>query len=297
MNDSPRRSVLREPLLHFLLIGAALFLYFQWVGPGSGPTSSRIVLTSGQIDHLAASFAKTWQRPPSDGELKGLVDDWVREEIAVREAMAAGLDRDDSVIRRRLRQKLEFLFDDAAASATPTDPELQAWLAEHADLYRIEPQIEFRQVFVSPERRGVDARSEARALLDRLTREGPAARIDELGDPTLLPQEVDLSPRGDIVRTFGQGFADSLDSVASGSWAGPIESDYGLHLVMVSRRVEGLLPDLAAVRSQVERDYLADLRARNVDAIYERLLEKYTVVIEANRGAAAAAGAGRTGGT
>src|SRR5512137_1395077 len=127
------KSVLREPLLHFLAIGAALFLYFHWSGGGTGPTSSRIVLTAGQIEHLAAGFAKTWQRPPTEVELKGMLDDWVREEIAVREAMAAGLDRDDTVIRRRLRQKLEFVVEDVVAAAPPAEQELQAWLAGHPD--------------------------------------------------------------------------------------------------------------------------------------------------------------------
>jgi len=139
-------SVLREPLLHFLAIGAALFLYFHWSGGGSGPGSSRIVLTARQINQLAAGFAKTWQRPPTEVELKGLADDWVREEIAVREAMAMGLDRDDTVIRRRLRQKLEFVVEDVVAAAPPTEQELQAWLAGHADAFRLEPQAEFSQV-------------------------------------------------------------------------------------------------------------------------------------------------------
>ena len=114
------RALLKEPLLHFVVIGAALFLWFEWSGGGSGAASQRIVLSSGQIGHLAVGYGKTWQRPPSDAELKGLIDDWVREEIAVREAMAAGLDRDDTVIRRRLRQKFEFVAEDESSASPPT---------------------------------------------------------------------------------------------------------------------------------------------------------------------------------
>ena len=145
---------LREPLVHFLVLGAALFLFYEWRGGGGGPGSSRIVIGSGQIEHLAAGFARTWSRPPTEAELKGLIDDWVREEIATREAMAMGLDRDDTVLRRRLRQKLEFLVEDAAAAAPTTDAELEAWLGEHADSYAVPPEITLRQVFVSPERHG-----------------------------------------------------------------------------------------------------------------------------------------------
>jgi len=277
------KSVLREPLLHFLAIGAALFLYFHLGGGGTGPTSSRIVLTAGQINMLAASFAKTWQRPPSDVEIKGLVDDWVREEIAVREAMAMGLDRDDTVIRRRLRQKLEFVVEDVVAAAPPTEQELQAWLAGHADSFRIEPQVALRQVYVSRDRRGAAAETDARALLARLRAAGPGARIDDLGDPIMLPQEVDLSSRGDVVRTFGEDFAGRIEALAPGTWAGPIQSGFGLHLVLVRERVEGSLPDLARVRPAVEREFASDRRTRQLAAMYERLLAKYKVVVEKKR--------------
>jgi hypothetical protein len=287
------KSVLREPLLHFLAIGAALFLYFHWTGGGSGPASNRIVLTAGQIEHLVAGFSKTWQRPPTEAELKGLLDDWVREEIAVREAMAAGLDRDDTIIRRRLRQKLEFLVEDVVAAAAPTEPELQAWLARHADAFRIEPQVALRQVYVSRDRRGAKSEADARALLARLRAAGPDARIDDLGDPIMLPQEIDLSPRSDVVRTFGEEFAGG-SGARPGTWA---SGGVGLRpdLVLVRRRVDGSLPPLEQVRPAVERELLADRRTRQLAAMYERFLAKYTVVVERRQPAAPAAVPGKAG--
>jgi hypothetical protein len=289
------KTILREPLLHFLAVGAALFLYFHWGGGGSVPTSSRIALTAGQIEHLAAGFTKTWQRPPTEAELKGLLDDWVREEVAVREAMGAGLDRDDTIIRRRLRQKLEFLVEDAAATTAPTEKELQAWLDGHGDAFRIEPQVALRQVFVSRERRGTKAEADARSTLARLRAAGAWARIDDLGDATMLPNEIGLVPRGDVARTFGQDFAGRIDAIAPGTWTGPVESGYGLHLVMVRERVEGSLPELAAVRPDVEREFLADRRTRQLAAVYERLLEKYTVVVGRPEGDPAAGKTGKGG--
>lgn len=289
-------SALREPLLHFLAIGAALFLYFHWNGAAAGPGSTRIVLTTGQVEHLAAAFTKTWQRPPGEADLKELIDDWVREEIAVREAMAVGLDRDDTIIRRRLRQKLEFLVEDASVTTPPTDRELQAWLDAHPDDFRVEPRIALRQVFISHDRRGASAEPEARAILARLQAAGAGATIDDLGDSTLLPREFEIAPMSDVVRTFGAGFAERIDVLPPGRWAGPIESVYGLHLVLVRERVAGSLPDLASVRPAVERDLLSDRRARQIAAMYQRLLGKYTVVVEPSRAEAAADAEAAAGG-
>jgi hypothetical protein len=275
------KSLLREPLLHFLVIGAAVFLYFHFSGGGSaGPGSTRIVLSSGQIAHLEAGFTRTWSRPPTEAELKGLIDEWVREEIAVREAMSAGLDRDDTVIRRRLRQKLEFLVEDSAEARPPTDDELKAWLAQHAGEFRTEPRVAFRQVFVNRERRGVSADADAAAILKRLTAAGPSARIDDIGDATMLPMDVELAPIRDVDRVFGAGFAKQLDAVEPGTWSGPIRSGYGLHLVLVRERVEGAEPSFDALRPLATRAVLAERRARELAAMYDRLLAKYTVVVE-----------------
>jgi hypothetical protein len=290
------KSLLKEPLLHFLAIGAALFLVFHFSGSGAGPGSQRIVISSGQIEHLAAGYTKAWQRPPTEAELKGLVDDWVREEIAVREAMATGLDRDDTVIRRRLRQKLEFLVEDSVEAAAPTDAELQAWLAAHAERFRTEPRVAFCQVFISRDRRGTAAEADAAAMRAQLAKAGAAGGCEALGDPTMLPHEIALSAPRDIDRLFGPGFAQQIDAVAPGTWAGPLKSSYGLHLVTVRERSEGALPELARVRAQVEREFLAERRQRQLAAMYERLLAKFTVVVEPAR-AGPAADRARQGGS
>lgn len=289
------KPILREPLLHFVAIGAALFLWFQWAGGGAGAGGSRIAITSGQIEHLAASYTKAWQRPPTEAELKGLIDDSVREEIAVREAVAAGLDRDDTIIRRRLRQKFEFLTEDTARASPPTDQELQAWLAAHADAFRIEPRVAFRQVFLSRERRGAKAEADAAAILATLSAAGPGAAIEALGDTTMLPPDFELAPLRDVDRLFGPGFGQRIETFATGTWAGPVKSSYGMHLVLVRERVAASLPDLAAVRPVVEREFLADRRNRQLDTTYEKLLSKYKVVIEPRAPGAGASAAARGG--
>ncbi len=272
------KRLLREPLLQFLVLGSLLFLYFEW--GGSGPGSTRIVVTPGLVQHLASGFARTWQRPPTDEELKGLVDDYVKEEIATREAAAMGLDRDDAVVRRRLRQKLEFLVEDAVEEAPVTDAKLQAWLDEHPDAFRAESRVALRQVYLSRDRRGASARAEAERLLTRLRVAGPGARIEALGDPSMLPRELPTGPLSEVARAFGTDFAGRIDALEPGEWAGPVESPYGLHLVLVEERVAPSAPALAEVRSVVERELLAERRRTRLQALYERLLGKYAVTIE-----------------
>jgi hypothetical protein len=290
------RRWLREPLLHFLALGGLLFLVFQW--RGSGPESSRIVITPGRIDSLATGFARTWQRAPTEAELEALVGDYVREEVAVREATALGLDRDDTVIRRRLRQKLEFVAEEAFKASPPTDEELRAFLDAHAERFRREPEVAFRQVYFSPDRRGVAAHADAQALAARLAAAGPAAVSEAAGDPLAVPREVGLAPHGEVARWFGEEFADRVLTLEPGRWLGPIPSGYGLHVVYVLERREARMPALEEVRREVEGELASERRRRELEAMYERLLERYRVTVQersppAGAGTASGAGAGR----
>ncbi|MCG6920923.1 MAG: peptidyl-prolyl cis-trans isomerase [Acidobacteria bacterium] len=280
MSHPTIRSLLREPLVHFLLFGAALFLFFSWTGGSGGPGSNRIVIGPGQVEHLATGFARTWRRPPTQHELKGLVDDFVREEMATREARSMGLEREDTVIRRRLRQKLEFLVEDAAEAMPPTDAELQAWLDAHPESYRRDPEVAFRQVFLSPDARGDGVEADAKQLLKKLESLGPDADITRLGDSIMLPEEFERAPLTVASRMFGSEFAGRLDEIEPGRWTGPIPSGYGLHLVFVRERIEGRSPQLEEVRDAVTRDLLTSRRKEQLETMYERLLESYDVVID-----------------
>ena len=273
------KRLLREPLLHFLLLGALLFGWSAWQG-GDAAGSNRIVVTPGVVATLAAGFSRTWQRPPSDIELKGLIDEHVKEEIAAREAMAMGLDRDDIVIKRRLRQKLEFLLVDDAGAAPPTDAELKAWLNRHPESFRVEPTLAFRQVLLRPERRGASMTADATKLLARLHASGPDVATWDLGDASMLPAETPLQPLREVANSFGQDFADALMKLVPGQWSGPVESSFGLHLVLVRERTDGAAADLATVRPLVEREVLAERRKAEMQALYERLLAKYSVSID-----------------
>jgi parvulin-like peptidyl-prolyl isomerase len=206
-----------------------------------------------------------------------------------------GLDRDDTIIRRRLRQKLEFLVEDAASSSPPTEAEIVAWLDKHSESFRGEPQVAFRQVYVSPERRGASASVDAGKLLARLSAKGPDAATDRLADASMLPAEMPLVPLREVARSFGNDFAEEIAKLDPGRWTGPVESPYGLHLVLVREKVAAAPPELSEIRPAVEREVLAERRKRDLDGLYERLLEKYTVTIEKPKPTptqAASAGAG-----
>jgi hypothetical protein len=274
------KRLLREPLVHFLLIGAALFAVSGFVGKRADTAPGAIVITRGQIASLASGFTRTWQRPPTADELEGLIQDRVREEVYYREATALGLDKDDTIIRRRLRQKMEFVSEDVAAQAEPTDAELDTYLREHPDAFRVEPRFTFRQVYLSQEKHGADLARDAAGMLASLTKARPGAEASRFGDPFLLGNAFDDVPAGEVAKQFGESFAARLAEVTPGRWQGPIESGYGLHLVFVASRTDASVPELATIHDAVRREWVNAKRLEANEAFYRGVLKKYNVTID-----------------
>lgn len=285
------RRWLGEPLLHFLLLGAAIFAAFAAFGPAERPQAS-IVVTRGIIDGQVAAFARTWLRPPTPQEVDELIREYVRDEVYYREGMALGLDRDDTVIRRRLRQKLEFVAEAEGMAVEPTDAVLQAHLDEHQDAYRVDARVSFEHVYVSTDRRGDRAVADATRLLAELRAARGTADTTALGDPTMLAPHFDDAPLRDVAAQFGDGFAARLETVPVGEWQGPVESGYGLHVVLVSARTDGRVPPLDEVRDAVRRDWLNEQRIAANERYYQGLLQRYTVTTEGSEVAATAGGSG-----
>jgi hypothetical protein len=283
--------ILREPLFHFVLIGAALFALYRWA-PGRGTTDPAIVVTPGRVESIATAFRLTWQRPPSAAELDGLIQDFVREEVAVREAMTLGLDREDVVVRRRLRQKLERVAADNAASAEPTDDQLGAWLAAHPADFAVEPRFSFTQVYFDPRRRGGQLASDAARMLAALQRAGAGADVATMGDAFVLGRQFEALPARDLKSQFGDPFAAALDTLAVGRWVGPIASTYGAHLVLLRDRTPARHPALAEVRDAVRREWSNAQKEQATERLYQRLLAHYTVTIGKARPAGAETVAG-----
>ena len=273
-------KLVKDPLFHFLLIGVAFFVLFEWVGDDARTEINQaveIVVTEGRIRALSQNFAKVWQRPPTEQELDGLIQDHIREEILYREALAMGLDRDDTIVRRRMRQKIEFLSEDIASLNEPSDEELQAFLAADPERFREETRFSFRQVYVDTNKRGKSAEADALSLLAELREHGGDA--SGVGDQLMVEHRFDDEPEREVARALGSQFLNGIANCTIGSWQGPIQSGFGLHLVHVSERIDGRVPELAEVREAVEREWSAEARKKANEAFYEMLRERYTVTI------------------
>jgi hypothetical protein len=270
----------REPLVHFLLLGVGLFMAFGLMGKRTGGEPDNIVITQGQIKHLAAGFNRVHGRPASPEELEDLIRDYVREEVYCREALALGLDRDDVVIRNRLRLKMEVISDDVAAQAEPTDEQLHNYLQEYPDTFGIEPRFTFSQVYLNPERHGENLTHEVAQLLRRLNHVGDTSDVSELGDPFLLEHTFVALAASEVANQFGGQFAAKLGTLPRHQWQGPVESGYGVHLVYVSETTPGRIPTLEEVRDAVRREWANARRLEANEQFYQDLLERYTVTIE-----------------
>lgn len=276
------KSLLREPLVHFLLLGAALFALDAWLRPTAAtPANTEIVVSEARIRNLAQNFRRTWQRPPTREELDGLVESHVREEVFYREALALGLDRDDTIIRRRLQQKIEFISEEAAALAQPTDEELNAYLKMNADAFRVEPRVTFSQIYLDPRKRSSTLDADAKRLLAALNSGSASQDPARLGDRLmLLEPRYEGESKTELARLFGGEFAEALVKQPAGQWAGPIASGYGVHLVKVESLVAGGVPELAAVRPLVEREWANAKRQELSKVFYEKLRAKYAIKVQ-----------------
>ena len=270
------REVLAEPLLHFLVIGIALFAAYKWMAPDDS-AGRRIVITQGVIDDLVTQHVAAKGREPSDIELKYLIESYVHDEILYREGVKLGLERDDIVVKRRVRQKIEMMTEEDASTRAPTDADLSAYLTANQARF-VQPAIlTFEQVFI-----GESTSSPGVVHAVALTREALRKGVDpaELGKPTLLPHQMTRTPADLVARDFGSSFAAALEKAPVGEWVGPIDSSFGTHYVRVSDRTPAVAPPLAAVRDHVVREWENDRRQRARNDAYAKMRGDYQVSIE-----------------
>lgn len=270
VKDNARR-LLREPLVHFLIAGAAVFWLLSGRAPDLG--ERRIVVNEQVAGALAQRFFDSFHRVPSEDELDGLILDYVQDQVYYREALALGLDREDEVVVRRMRRKMESMAVADAETATPADRELQAMIDKDPAHYTEDPRTTFDQIYLGAD--NPQTRADAEAKLKQL-RAGQTAG----GLPAPLPARLDGASASEISGTFGDEFALALRSLPQGQWQGPIASGLGLHLVKVDSRVAPEKPSLDKVRQRVENDWRAAAIAKARDEDYARILKGYDVVIE-----------------
>ncbi len=269
-------KLIREPLLHFLVLGALLFAVYGTLNRNAMQAPGKIVVDQARVDVLVTQFQRVWQRPPTVPELQNQVDNWVRDEILYREGLAIGIDKDDQVIRRRVAQKMAFMSETMVADA-PTEAELQGWQDAHAGKYRIEPSYSLRQVYLDPQRHGQELGETIDQTLAALRQELESG----VGDATLLPSTLENAPSRDIGSIFGEAFVEALRDLPEGEWQGPIRSGYGLHLVRIEARVPGRAATLAEVRQAIERDLMKSRTDSTAKSVYDAIRSRYTVVMDA----------------
>jgi hypothetical protein len=272
----------REPLLHFLFIGAAIYLlYGAFAEPVPEEVDKTIVVSAGEIEWMKTSWQKRWNRPPTPEEFDGLIQQYIRETVLYREALTMGLNKHDQVIRRRLAQKLEFLAKDLVALTPPTDEELLTYFDAHQERYQEPARYTFTQVFIDPDKRGDTTLGDAEKIKATLIAQGDAIQdAGALGDSFMLQNYYPEKDQAEIQKLFGSGFAESLVDLSSGQWHGPVLSGYGVHLVYVDNVSEPPAPVFAEVRERVMQDWKSEKGEELNEKFYANLRDRYTIVIE-----------------
>jgi parvulin-like peptidyl-prolyl isomerase len=278
------RHLLREPLLHFAVAGALLFAVYGYLNRGraDGDAPKQIVLTQGDLSQIVVLFQSQWRRQPTPEELARLVENKVQEEILYREALALGLDENDTIVKRRMAQKMQFLAEDVAAAREPSAAELESWYANNTEKFAQPARVSFRHLYFSPDRRGERARGDATRALSQLAAEAEDSKLaSSLADPFMFQDYYRDRAPDSVAKEFGPRFAEALVELTPGSWQGPIESGYGWHLVFVDTVVPGRVPAFEEVEPDVKTAWLAEQKAQAWRKAYEEMRATYTVLLPA----------------
>lgn len=270
----------REPLVHFLLIGFALFAAYGVMNNGkSGNVNYQIALTLDDLKQLDVSFVSQWHRQPTPEEFNGLVESFIRQEVLYREGLAMGLDKDDTIVKRRMAQKMEFLSEDVTAAHEPTTQELKDWFAKNLQKFALPDRATFRHLFFGFDRRGQKAQIDADSALGRISglpEDSPVAK--SLADPFMFQDYYGDRAPDQLAKEFGPNFATAILKLKPGSWQGPIESGYGWHLIWIESIVPGRVPNFEEVEPDVKTAWLADQKAEQWRTAYAKMRAKYEVV-------------------
>jgi hypothetical protein len=271
----------REPLLHFLLIGLLLFVVYDRLHPSqeTKSESNRIVLTPEDFQQLAVTWLAQGRAPPSPAEMQSLVELKVREEVLYREALALGLDKDDTIVKRRLAQKMEFLAEGASIDSNPSPDTLRAWFRVNAQRFSLPPRVSFRHLYFSPDRRGEHAReAAANAMVQLSGKPGDWKDAEARGDPFMDRDYYGDRSAEDMAKLFGSNFAREVAGLKTGQWQGPVESGYGWHVVFVDTSVPSRVPAFEEIEPEIKAEWIEEQRAQAKRTAYEAMRARYQVV-------------------
>lgn len=263
--------LVREPLVHFILLGAGLFALTQFNQNTRNQAALQIVVTQERIAALASAWEIQQGSPPNPDQLQSLVLEDVQEEILAREAMAMGLGENDKIIRRRLAQKLRFLLSDASLPQTADETSLRDYYETHAELYTARARISFRHIYFSGTSRPAPS-ADATAQLAASDGETPLT-----GDPFFLPARFEQATEIRIRSDFGPAFWSALQGLPEGEWAGPVSSGFGAHLVFIEARAPEILRPFEEVREQVATDWQTAQQTALTEQRLQDILARYSV--------------------
>ena len=274
-------KILKEPLFHFLLLGVVIFVVYFILNPAEDNAGNQIKITQNDVDRFVQIFQKQWQRKPNKQELEGLVRAHLKEKILYREALALGLEKDDTIIRRRLAQKMEFLITDVTVPEEVDDKDLLAFYEKNSARYTRAAKLSFRHIYFNPDIRGERLMDEANATLHTLQSTNAGMNVpNTYGDRYMLPLLYELTSEQEVARAFGREFTEQLLQTESGRWQGPIRSGYGVHLVYIQQRDAASIYPFNEVRDRVKNDYLFELRQQRNEEVLEKLKSRYEITIE-----------------
>ena len=276
------KRLVREPLLHFLALGLVLFVAYAYIQRGRfGVESSRqIALSLDDLRTIEIYFESQWHRQPTPAEFQAMVEDKVREEVLYREALAMGLDKDDTIVKRRMAQKMQFLAEDVAAAHEPSTAELKAWFDKNKEKFALPSRYSFRHLSFSPDKRGQNAQADAAKALPKVTGQPENSALAlSLGDRFMFQDYYgDRTPEA-IAKEFGPQFAVALEKLKPGSWQGPVESGYGWHLVYVDTVIPGRIPAFEEMEPDVKTAWLAEQKQQAWQKAYADMRARYTLLL------------------
>jgi hypothetical protein len=288
-SSEPRQSFLptlkhwlREPLLHFLLIGIALFAVYAYTHRGRGgvESSRQIALSLDELRQMDMYFESQWHRQPTPAEFQAMVEDKVREEVLYREALAMGLDKDDTIVKRRMAQKMQFLAEDVAAAHEPSTAELKAWFDKNSNKFALPSRYSFRHLYFSPDKRGKNAEDDAAKALTKITGQPEDSTLAaSLADQFMFQDYYGDRAPDALAKEFGPQFVVALEKLKPGSWQGPIESGYGWHLVFVDTVIPGRIPAFEEMEPDVKTAWLAEQKKQAWQKAYTEMRAKYIVML------------------
>jgi peptidyl-prolyl cis-trans isomerase C len=274
---------LREPLLHFLLIGLVLFGFYAYKNRGRSGSESptQIVLSVDELGTMESYFESQWHRRPTAQEFQAMVEDKIKEEVLYREGLIMGLDKGDTIVKRRMAQKVQFLAEDIATAHEPATPELKTWFDKNTEKFALPCRYSFRHIYFSPDKRGTNARDDAAKALAKIGGQPEYSPLIGSADRFMFQDYYGDRTPSAIAKEFGPQFAVALEKLKPGSWQGPIESGYGWHLVFVDTAIPERIPAFDEVESEVKTAWLGEQKAQARERAYKGLRSKYTVLLPA----------------